>query len=194
MSRPLTIYFSNFTKTLRQLAEEPFACQHSSHQALFNGFNNGVSTQLPGHILEFCCCVFLIVWNPLNKVPHQACGALFGGRSLLTFCPKCGTYLRAVLIQGGVYSSEIKYIHLKLHGHFKPSSSSYMYLSVRKAQIKCLAFFDISMSSGNCSEFLWSIIFPVEREKWRSDGWSFVTIMHSNVNFIRVSTMNNKKM
>lgn len=28
------------------------------------------------------------------------------------------------------------------------------YLSVRKLQIKCFASFDISMSSGNCNEFL----------------------------------------
>ena len=39
------------------------------------------------------------------------------------------------------------------------------YLSVRKLQIKCLASFEISMSSGNCSEFLWSIIFP--EKNWK---------------------------
>lgn len=42
------------------------------------------------------------------------------------------------------------------------------YLSVRKLQIKCLASFDISMSSGNCNEFLWSIIFPVQGKEYRA--------------------------
>ena len=39
------------------------------------------------------------------------------------------------------------------------------YLSVRKLRIKCLASFEISMSSGNWSEFLWSMIFPKEINK-----------------------------
>lgn len=33
-------------------------------------------------------------------------------------------------------------------------------LSVKKEQMRCLASFEISTSSGNVREFLWSIIFP----------------------------------
>ena len=39
------------------------------------------------------------------------------------------------------------------------------YLSVKNAQISFFAFPDIWMSSGNCSVFLWFIIFPKEKIK-----------------------------
>ena len=60
------------------------------------------------------------------------------------------------------------------------------YLSVRKLQIKCLASFEISMSSGNCSEFLWSIIFPEKantiKERNYLDCNCTLLLLQSNTN------------